>query len=128
MTHHHDFTPADVDNMPGRLFIKVGGFFERNADDSMPYIRDDFEGLWVRSGGRTQTPITAYAPCSELGLADDCWQVYTMLPQAFIQAPDSGCTATHTAGCSPGGLAALAVKVLLTTTNLTTTNYYYYYY
>ena len=51
MTLHHDHKGAKVYQ---RLFIKYGGFFEREGDDFMPEIADKHDGLWVCSSGTGQ--------------------------------------------------------------------------
>ena len=39
-----------------------------------------------------------------------------MKPEAFVKAPEAGCTATHVAGCTPGEPASFSVKVGLDAT------------
>ena len=51
MTLHHDYKGKKVYQ---RLFIKRGGYIEREMDDRMPFVRDEHEGLWVCSSGTGQ--------------------------------------------------------------------------
>ncbi len=48
MTWHHDYKGEKV--YP-RLFIKYGGYFQRELDGYMPAVDDEHDGFWVCSSG-----------------------------------------------------------------------------
>ncbi len=51
MTWHHDYKGEKV--YP-RLFIKYGGYFQRELDGYMPAVDDEHDGFWVCSSGTSQ--------------------------------------------------------------------------
>ena len=68
MTSHHD--SKGVHWQDDRFFFKMGGHFQRDADDRAKHIHDAHAGMWA----------------------------YTLCPEGFIYMPEKGCTAKHLSG------------------------------